>query len=61
MWKIRFTHSSSARIIALQSEIARGKSKKYRKVVQSEATGFINIYGLPTKVQAIVNKEKEGN
>ena len=35
--------------------------QKYRKVVQSEATGFINIYGLPTKVQAIVNKEKEGN
>ncbi len=29
-------------------------------MVQSEATGFINIYGLPTKVQAIVNKEKEG-
>ena len=34
--------------------------QKYRKVVQSEATGFINIYGLPTKVQAIVNNEKEG-
>ena len=30
-------------------------------MVQSEVTGFINIYGLPTKVQAIVNKEKEGN
>ena len=29
-------------------------------MVQSEATGFINIYGLPTKVQAIVNSEKEG-
>ena len=28
---------------------------------QSDATGFISIYGLPTKVQAIVNKEKEGN
>ena len=28
---------------------------------QSNATGFISIYGLPTKVQAIVNKEKEGN
>ena len=27
---------------------------------QSDATGFINIYGLPTKVQAIVNNEKEG-
>ena len=27
---------------------------------QSDATGFISIYGLPTKVQAIVNKEKEG-
>ena len=25
------------------------------------AAGFINLYGLPTKVQAIVNKEKEGN
>ena len=27
---------------------------------QSDATGCINIYGLPTKVQAIVNNEKEG-
>ena len=27
---------------------------------QSDATGFISIYGLPTKVQAIVNNEKEG-
>ena len=27
---------------------------------QSNATGFISIYGLPTKVQAIVNSEKEG-
>ena len=27
---------------------------------QSDATGFIGIYGLPTKVQAIVNSEKEG-
>ena len=27
---------------------------------QSDATGFINIYGLPTKVQAIVNNEREG-
>lgn len=27
---------------------------------QSDATGFISIYGLPTKVQAIVNSEKEG-
>ena len=27
---------------------------------QSDATGFIRIYGLPTKVQAIVNNEKEG-
>ena len=27
---------------------------------QSDATGFIRIYGLPTKVQAIVNSEKEG-
>ena len=26
---------------------------------QSDATGFISIYGLPTKVQAIVNNEKE--
>ena len=28
---------------------------------QSDATGFISIYGLPTKVQAIVNSEKEGD
>ena len=28
---------------------------------QSDATGFISIYGLPTKVQAIVNSEKKGN
>ena len=27
---------------------------------QSDATGFISIYGLPTKLQAIVNSEKEG-
>lgn len=27
---------------------------------QSDATGFISIYGLPTNVQAIVNSEKEG-
>ena len=27
---------------------------------QSDATGFIRIYGLPTKVQAIVNNKKEG-
>ena len=27
---------------------------------QSDATGFISIYGLPTKVQAIVNSEKDG-
>lgn len=27
---------------------------------QSDASGFISIYGLPTKVQAIVNSEKEG-
>ena len=27
---------------------------------QSDATGFISIYGLPVKVQAIVNSEKEG-
>ena len=27
---------------------------------QSDATGFISIYGLPTKVQAIVNSKKEG-
>ena len=27
---------------------------------QSDATGFISIYGLSTKVQAIVNSEKEG-
>ena len=27
---------------------------------QSEAPGFISIYGLPTKVQAIVNSKKEG-
>ena len=27
---------------------------------QSDATGFISIYGLPTKVQAIINSEKEG-
>ncbi|MDU8564873.1 argininosuccinate synthase [Faecalibacterium prausnitzii] len=27
---------------------------------QNDATGFISIYGLPTKVQAIVNSEKEG-
>ena len=27
---------------------------------QSDATGFISIYGLPTKVQAIVSNEKEG-
>ena len=27
---------------------------------QSDATGFISIYGLPTKVQAVVNSEKEG-
>ena len=27
---------------------------------QSDATGVISIYGLPTKVQAIVNNEKEG-
>ena len=27
---------------------------------QSDATGFIRIYGLPTKVQAIVNSKKEG-
>ena len=27
---------------------------------QSDATGFISIYGLPTKVQAIVSSEKEG-
>ena len=27
---------------------------------QSDATGFISIYGLPTKVQAIVKNEKEG-
>ena len=26
---------------------------------QSDATGFISIYGLPTKVQAIVNSERE--
>ena len=32
----------------------------YRIVVQSDATGFISIYGLPTKVQAIINSEKEG-
>ena len=25
-----------------------------------DATGFISIYGLPTKVQAIVSSEKEG-
>lgn len=28
---------------------------------QSDATGFISIYGLPTKVQAIVNSKKKGN
>ena len=28
---------------------------------QSDATGFISIYGLPTKVQAIVNSKKEGD
>lgn len=27
---------------------------------QSDATGFTSIYGLPTKVQAIVNSKKEG-
>ena len=27
---------------------------------QSDATGFISIYGLPTKVQAIVHSKKEG-
>ena len=27
---------------------------------QSDSTGFISIYGLPTKVQSIVNSEKEG-
>ena len=27
---------------------------------QSDATGFTSIYGLPTKVQAIVNNEREG-
>ena len=27
---------------------------------QSDATGFISIYGLPTKVQAIVSSENEG-
>ena len=27
---------------------------------QRDATGFISIYGLPTKVQAIVNSKKEG-
>ena len=27
---------------------------------QSDATGFISLYGLPTKVQAIVNSKKEG-
>ena len=27
---------------------------------QRDATGFISIYGLPTKVQAIVKNEKEG-
>ena len=27
---------------------------------QSDATGFISIYGLPTKVQVIVSSEKEG-
>ena len=27
---------------------------------QSDATGFISIDGLPTKVQAIVNSKKEG-
>ena len=42
-------------------KICKREIQKDRKVVQSEATGFINIYGLPTKVQAIVNKEKEGN
>lgn len=31
-----------------------------RDYKQSDATGFISIYGLPTKVQAIVNNEKEG-
>ena len=35
-------------------EIAGGDYK------QSDATGFISIYGLPTKVQAIVRNEKEG-
>ena len=34
-------------------------NEKYRKVVW-ERRLFLNIYGLPTKVQAIVNKEKEG-
>ena len=34
-------------------------NEKYRKVVW-ERRLFLNIYGLPTKVQAIVNNEKEG-
>ena len=101
MCRILFTHFVSACIIALRSEIARGKSKRYKvgwnggrfpcprskrsfwhipavwspyslyrediatfaaggDYKQSDATGFISIYDLPTKVQAIVNNEKEG-
>ena len=59
--RILFAHSIPARIITTAIENCKREIQKDRKVVQSEATGFINIYGLPTKVQAIVNKEKEGN
>ena len=59
IWKIRFTHSSSARIIATAIENCKREIQKYRKVVW-ERRLFLNIYGLPTKVQAIVNNEKEG-
>ena len=40
-------------------ENCKREIQKYRKVVW-ERRLFLNIYGLPTKVQAIVNNEKEG-
>ena len=58
-----FMIETSARHIHLTQETVEklfgaGYQLTIRK--QSDATGFINIYGLPTKVQAIVNSEKEG-
>ena len=41
-------------IVVIVAVVAR------KPFLQMRATGFISIYGLPTKVQAIVNSEKEG-